>query len=99
MVKEIQLRLYKLTINDINQTNNQIQTITKDKSEINKIKEQFKMSQDSIVTPPSTINAIYNINFISRKNYYSKPSFPNVQLEERNYQWLRYNSSPLKKEK
>ena len=34
---------------------------------------------------PSTINAISN-NFVSRKNYYSKPSFPDVQLEEKNYQ-------------
>ena len=32
MLKEIQLRLDKLTINGINQTKNQIQTITKDKS-------------------------------------------------------------------
>ena len=43
------------------------------------------MSPDSIVKTPSTINAISN-NFVSRKNYYSKPSFPDVQLEERNYQ-------------
>ena len=43
------------------------------------------MSPDSIVKPPSTINAISN-NFVSRKNYYSKPSFVDVQLEERNYQ-------------
>ena len=43
------------------------------------------MSPDSIVKPPSTINAISN-NFVSRKNYYSKPYFPDVQLEERNYQ-------------
>ena len=39
----------------------------------------------SLDSNPSTINAISN-NFISRKNYYSKPSFPDVQLEERNYQ-------------
>ena len=72
---------------------NQIQTITKDKSGINKIDEQFKMSLDSIVTPPLTINAISN-NFVSRKNYYSKPSFPDVQLEERNYQLIaRYDGS------
>ena len=50
-----------------------------------KIEEQFKMSPDSIVKTPSTINAISN-NFVSRKNYYSKPSFVDVQLEERNYQ-------------
>ena len=37
------------------------------------------------VKPPATVNAISN-NFVSRKNYYSKPSFPDVQLEERNYQ-------------
>ena len=43
------------------------------------------MSPDSIVKTPSTINAISN-NFVSRKNYYSKPSFVDVQLEERNYQ-------------
>ena len=39
----------------------------------------------SLDSNPSTINAISN-NFGSRKNYYSKPSFPDVQLEERNYQ-------------
>ena len=43
------------------------------------------MSPNSIVKPPATVNAISN-NFVSRKNYYSKPSFPDVQLEERNYQ-------------
>ena len=43
------------------------------------------MSPDSIVKPPVTVNAISN-NFVSRKDYYSKPSFPDVQLEERNYQ-------------
>ena len=43
------------------------------------------MSSNSTVKTPSTINAISN-NFVSRKNYYSKPSFPDVQLEERNYQ-------------
>ena len=43
------------------------------------------MSHDSIEKPPPTVNAISN-NFISRKNYYSKPYFPDVQLEERNYQ-------------
>ena len=37
MLKEIKLKLDKLTINGINQTKNQIQTITKDKSEVNKI--------------------------------------------------------------
>ena len=98
MLKEIQLRLDKLSINGINQNKNQIQTITKGKSEISKIEEQFKVSLDSIVKTPATVNAISN-NFVSKKNYYSKSSFPNVQLEERNYQWLRYNSSPLKKEK
>ena len=45
------------------------------------------MSPDLIVKPPSTINAISN-NFGSRKNYYSKPSFPDIQLEERNYQLI-----------
>ena len=43
------------------------------------------MAPYSIVKTPLTINAISN-NFVSRKNYYSKPSFPDVQLEERNYQ-------------
>ena len=43
------------------------------------------MSLDSIVKTPSIINAISN-NFVSRKNYYSKPSFPDVQLQEKNYQ-------------
>ena len=43
------------------------------------------MIPDSTVKTPSTINAISN-NFVSRKNYYSKPSFLDVQLEERNYQ-------------
>ena len=43
------------------------------------------MSHDSIEKTPPTVNAISN-NFISRKNYYSKPSFTDVQLEERNYQ-------------
>ena len=38
------------------------------------------MSPDLIVNPSSTINAISN-NFVSRKNYYSKPFFPDVQLE------------------
>ena len=42
------------------------------------------MSPDLIVKIPSTINAIFN-NFVCRKNYYSKPSFPDVQLEKRNY--------------
>ena len=74
MLKEIQIRLDKLNINGIK---NQIQTITKGKSEINKIEEQFKMSPDSIEKPPATVNAISN-NFISRKNYYSKPYFPDV---------------------
>ena len=80
MLKEIQLKLDKLSINVINQNKNQIQTITKGKSEINKIEEQFKMSPDSIVKPSTTVNAISN-NFVSRKNYYSKPYFPDVQLE------------------
>ena len=40
------------------------------------------MSQNS---NPSTINAISN-NFLSRKNYYSKPSFPDIQLEKRKCQ-------------
>ena len=74
MLKEIQLILDKLSINGINQNKNQIQTMTKNKSQVNKIEEQFKMSLDSIVKPPSTINAISN-NFVSRKNYYSKPIF------------------------
>ena len=39
----------------------------------------------SLDSNPSTINAISNY-FGSIKNYYSKPSFPDVQLEERNYQ-------------
>ena len=39
----------------------------------------------SLDSNPSTINAISN-NFVNRKNYHSKPSFPDVQLEERNYQ-------------
>ena len=43
------------------------------------------MSPDSIENPPATVNAISN-NFVSRKNYYSKPSFPDVQLQEKNYQ-------------
>ena len=48
------------------------------------------MSSDS---NPSTINAISN-NFVSRKNYYSKPSFLGVQLEEINYQLAAsYDSS------
>ena len=51
---------------------------------VNKIEEQFKMSPNSIVKPPSTINAISN-NFVSRQNYYSKPYFLDVQSEERNY--------------
>ena len=38
MLKEIQLILDKLSINGINQNKNQIQTITKDKSKVNKIK-------------------------------------------------------------
>ena len=61
MLKEIQIRLDKLNINGIK---NQIQTITKGKSEINKLEEQFKMSPDSIEKPPATVNAISN-NFIS----------------------------------
>ena len=41
----------------------------------------------------STINAISN-NFVSRKNYYSKPPFFGVQLEEINYQLAAtYDSS------
>ena len=51
------------------------------KSEVKKIEEQFKMSPDLIVKIPSTINAIFN-NFVCRKNYYSKPSFLDVQLED-----------------
>ena len=58
MLKEIQLILDKLSINGINQNKNQSQTITKGKSEINKIEEQFKTSPDSIVKPP--FNAISN---------------------------------------
>ena len=51
------------------------------------------MSPDSIVKPPSTINVISN-HFVSRKNYYSKPSFPDFQLEERNYQLtINYDGS------
>ena len=51
------------------------------------------MSPNLIVKIPSTINAIFN-NFVSRKNYYSKPSFPDVQLEKRNYQLIAcYNGS------
>ena len=52
MLKEIQLSLDKLSINGINQNKNKIQTITKRKSEVNKLEEQFKMSLDSIVNPP-----------------------------------------------
>ena len=48
------------------------------------------MSSNSTVKTPSTINAISN-NFVSRKNYYSKPSFPDVQLEKRNYQLATSN--------
>ena len=62
---------------------NQTQTITKDKSEINKIEGQFKMTLDSLTL--SIINAISN-NFEHRKSFYSKPSFLDVQLKERNYQ-------------
>ena len=43
------------------------------------------MSPDSIEKPPATVNEISN-NFVSRKNYYSKPYFPDVQLEYINYQ-------------
>ena len=51
------------------------------------------MSPNLIVKIPSTINAIFN-NFVCRKNYYSKPSFPDVQLEKRNYQLIAcYNGS------
>ena len=85
MLKEMQLRLDKLSINSINQNKNQIQTITKRKSEVNKITEQFKMSPYSIDKPPLTINSISN-NFVHRKNHYSKPSFSDVQIDERNYQ-------------
>ena len=84
MLKKIQLRLDKLSVNGITQNKNQIQTITK-RSEVNKIEEQFKMSPGSLVNPPSTINAISN-NFVSKQNYYSKPFFPDVQFEEINYQ-------------
>ena len=68
MLKKIQLRLDKLSINGINQNKNQIQTITKGKPEINKIEEKFKMAPYSTDKTPLTINAISN-NFVSRKNY------------------------------
>ena len=74
MLKEIQLRLDKLRINDINQNKNQIQTITKRKSKVNKLEKQFKMSPDSIVKPPLIINAISN-NFVSRKKLLFKTLF------------------------
>ena len=85
MLKEIQLRLGKPSINGINQNKNQIQTVTKNKSKVDKIEKQFKISLDSIVKTSFIINVISN-NFVSRKNYYLKPFFPDVQLEERNYQ-------------
>ena len=47
VLKEIQHKLDKLSINDINQNKNQIQIITKDKPGI----EQFKMSPDSMLHP------------------------------------------------
>ena len=51
------------------------------------------MSPDSIEKLPTTVNAIFN-NFVNRKNYYRKPSFPDVQLEKRNYQLIAcYNGS------
>ena len=51
------------------------------------------MSPYSIVKNPPQHNTISN-NFVSRKNYYSKPSFHDVQLEERNYQLAAsYNGS------
>ena len=74
MLKEIQIRLNKLNINDINQNNNQIQTIKKGKSEINKIVEQFKISLDSIEKPPATVNAISD-NFVSRNFFIQNPLF------------------------
>ena len=43
------------------------------------------MTSDSIINLVSTINAISN-NFVSKNNYYSKPFFLDIQLEERNYQ-------------
>ena len=43
------------------------------------------MTPNSIVNSPLIINAISN-NFVSRTNCYSKPSFLDVQLEERDYQ-------------
>ena len=51
MLKEIQLILSKLSINGINQNKNQIQTMTKNKSQVNKIEEQFKMCPDLIINP------------------------------------------------
>ena len=74
MLKEIQLRLGKPSINGINQNKNQIQTVTKNKSKVDKIEKQFKISLDSIVKTSFIINVISN-NFVSRKNYYSKPIF------------------------
>ena len=51
------------------------------------------MTPNSINTPPLIVDTISN-NFVSRKNYYSKPVFPYVQLEERNYQLATsYNGS------
>ena len=45
--------------------------ITKDNSKINKIENQFKMTPYLIIKPNTTI-----------KNYYIKPSFLNVLLNE-----------------
>ena len=56
------------------------------------------MSPNSIVKPPAIVNAISN-NFVNRKNYHSKPSFPDVQLEERNYQLVAtYDGSSFYKQ-
>ena len=79
MLKEIQLRFNKLSINGINQNKNQIQTITKGKSEINKIEEQFKMSPNS---NPSTINAISN-NFVSKKKLLFKTLFSRCSIRRK----------------
>ena len=82
MLKEIQLILSKLSINGINQNKNQIQTMTKNKSQVNKIEEQFKMTSYSIINLLSTINAISN-NFVSKNNYYSKPFFSRYTIRRK----------------
>ena len=76
VLKEIQLTLYKLNINGLNQPQtksntevNQIQTITKENLEINKIENQFKMALDPIIIHPTKINTIIN-NYTTRKNLY-----------------------------